>query len=378
MISRISILEKNLNDLFIQLKRSKCERQMISQKKAFEFLNWSVKLRYEENEIDSYQLNDIAYDIISQYPVMKPIFTEILKKKNDFKELERWKLLNIKSDLFPKKFPFKEKEDDSLYVENSKYLGLPKNISVKMCSLDDEIEEAITAIETSNKDAFSVVGFDCEWSPLYENEMVSIIQVSLNDKCFIIDNIYGNHKLIIKFIKNLFSAENLIKLGKDPKNDLKYLLKCYPNIDILKKPSHTICLTNLITNFNTASSSKLNNKTDKKILNIEFFKPNWKELFYNNDLQTNLEKENRDLNKTIQKASFSKLCKLILDKELNKSEQISIWDRKPLRISQLRYAALDAEASRMIYYKLEEWGKILNIDVKNIAHNCFSKKVKKI
>ncbi|CEF68476.1 3'-5' exonuclease domain and Ribonuclease H-like domain-containing protein [Strongyloides ratti] len=413
-----NIFRENVRNLFTRLKRQNNSKEPISMTTAIVQLKRHVKMRYHQKLIDSYYLNDVAYIIISQHPSLKSTFENLLEKEKDFEELSRWKKLYIKNDPFPQYFPFEDKINDSLYAEKQNYLTLPK---------------AIDAIKIANKTGFTIVGFDCEWSPFTINQSVSLIQVSLNNTCFIIDACYGDRELI----------------GIKPKGDIIELLKTFCNVDALYNPTHTLCLTDLIKRFNVADSKnfKSDNNVEQITGNIDFIVPNWKEFFSEfNDKKNSRKKNNNssenkknDENKSdvgieedidiipdnenrpslmelsivndemddndtlkiegssednnsikekklkkekevltdVQKfdrvitcTGLSRLCKLILGKELEKIEQCSVWDRRPLRMSQIRYAALDAEASRMIFLKLEEWGKELNINVRNIIYNC--------
>ena len=59
--------------------------------------------------------------------------------------------------------------------------------------------------------------------------------------------------------------------------------------------------------------------------------------------------------KYLEKApSFSKVCEKVLGKNLCKYEQCSNWEKRPLRESQLHYAALDAIICCLIFKKLNE------------------------
>jgi ribonuclease D len=50
--------------------------------------------------------------------------------------------------------------------------------------------------------------------------------------------------------------------------------------------------------------------------------------------------------------SLSEVCKIMFKEELCKGEQISNWERRPLRLRQLHYAALDAFILLKIYDNL--------------------------
>jgi len=62
---------------------------------------------------------------------------------------------------------------------------------------------------------------------------------------------------------------------------------------------------------------------------------------------TKVETKTKDKQK--KEGGLAKLCRHFLRKALDKSEQISDWSRRPLRWTQLLYAANDAAASLQIY-----------------------------
>ncbi|VDK53739.1 unnamed protein product [Anisakis simplex] len=65
---------------------------------------------------------------------------------------------------------------------------------------------------------------------------------------------------------------------------------------------------------------------------------------------------------------LSALCECVLGKALDKSEQCSVWDRRPLRCLQLRYAALDAYCMLMLFDQCVEWSKRLNMDINEVCN----------
>ena len=54
------------------------------------------------------------------------------------------------------------------------------------------------------------------------------------------------------------------------------------------------------------------------------------------------------------KVGLSRCCEFYLGKPLDKSEQCSLWSRRPLSDEQRAYAALDAHVCALIYLKIGE------------------------
>lgn len=61
------------------------------------------------------------------------------------------------------------------------------------------------------------------------------------------------------------------------------------------------------------------------------------------------------------------LCVEFLGRPLDKMEQCSVWDRRPLRPSQIRYAALDAFCLLQIFDRCVQWAAELGVDPIAIA-----------
>jgi hypothetical protein len=68
-----------------------------------------------------------------------------------------------------------------------------------------------------------------------------------------------------------------------------------------------------------------------------------------------------------QQRGLSALCVKLLGQPVDKREQCSVWDRRPLRVSQMRYAALDAYCMLMLFDKCRVWADALDKNVYELA-----------
>lgn len=74
-------------------------------------------------------------------------------------------------------------------------------------------------------------------------------------------------------------------------------------------------------------------------------------------------------NESFTNRNLSKLVELSLGKKLNKTDQFSNWEKRPLRESQITYAALDAYCLLEVYDALAKQCDRLNISFYDICAN---------
>lgn len=180
--------------------------------------------------------------------------------------------------------------------------------SIEKISAHLKIEEKNNNRNPSNKHEYhqDIVGIDFEWKSkacaLEKDEGVSIMQISTREKVFLFDVFKLNSKPeFMKKFSEIF--KNKIFLGFGFKADIANL-------------------SNEIKNF---------------FLNCKFLDiPEIYKKKFNTPCP-----------------NLSELCKKILNKELCKYEQVSNWERRPLRKRQIHYAALDAYILLKIYDNLK-------------------------
>ncbi|XP_049908805.1 exonuclease mut-7 homolog [Epinephelus moara] len=165
-----------------------------------------------------------------------------------------------------------------------------------------------------------IVGVDMEWQPTFgciSTQKVALIQLAVSDQVFLLDlcvNGFCQHPDTISFIRSLFSDRNILKLGYGMSGDLKCLLATWHQL--LEEPLQMEGMLDLL---------NIHQKIQRRKVNRAQNGP--KEVLVGED---SAEK------------GLSLLVQQVLGRPLDKTEQMSNWEKRPLRISQIRYAVADA------------------------------------
>ncbi|XP_051907448.1 exonuclease mut-7 homolog [Hippocampus zosterae] len=173
----------------------------------------------------------------------------------------------------------------------------------------------------------SVVGVDMEWQPNFgcsSAQQVALIQLATFDTVFLLDlcaNGFCQHPETTAFIRSFFSEQNLLKLGYGMTGDLKCLKSTWPQF--VEEPLKTEGLLDLLNVHRKIQCGKVNSAQCGP-----------KEVLVGED---SAEK------------GLSLLVQQVLGKALDKTEQMSDWKKRPLRVSQIRYAVTDAYCLLDVY-----------------------------
>lgn len=180
----------------------------------------------------------------------------------------------------------------------------------------------------ASKQTDVLVGLDSEWS-FSTDRLVALLQVALLDRVFLIDVTWflsnnDTKTLLSNFFYRLLQSKNHIKLGYGLTEDLRKLGDCLPGVD-REKPHRLLDLCKITSNIL---------RPYPKFFLHDSLPPSYRQL---------------DGKKDKNLSGLSKLVLQTIGKPLNKSEQISDWERRPLRPSQVLYASLDAFCLLEIY-----------------------------
>ncbi|KAL1266933.1 hypothetical protein QQF64_002608 [Cirrhinus molitorella] len=199
--------------------------------------------------------------------------------------------------------------------DQQKYYQLPlprENI----CFVEtlDEVEQCREAVLKPG----CVVGIDMEWRAGFgtvSSQRVALIQLAVQERVFLLDlcaHAISHHSTTVNFIRALLSDKNILKLGYGMSGDLRSLVSTWP--ELREEPMKMEGVLDLLHVHQEVQRCWLGNKRCRSV----------------------------EVSEGPAEKGLSLLVQQVLGKPLNKTEQLSNWERRPLRTSQLRYAATDA------------------------------------
>ncbi|XP_055576384.1 exonuclease mut-7 homolog isoform X2 [Falco cherrug] len=189
-----------------------------------------------------------------------------------------------------------------------------------------------------------VVGIDMEWRPSFGmigKPRVSLLQIALKDEVFLLDlprlleqaEAEGEKEKLPRFIQMLYSDAAITKLGYGMSGDLSSLAAtCSALKDMDKKAQGVVDLLTVDKQLQKSSVDWKKGGQKGSVLSPE---------------QSYEDRGFRQLEK-----GLSLLVQHVLGKPLDKTEQLSNWEKRPLREEQILYAASDAYCLLEIYEKL--------------------------
>mmetsp|Transcript_50245 Transcript_50245/g.83659 ORF Transcript_50245/g.83659 Transcript_50245/m.83659 type:complete len:597 (-) Transcript_50245:1349-3139(-) len=135
-----------------------------------------------------------------------------------------------------------------------------------------------------------------------------------------------------ELLHRIFGDSSVVKVGMAFRGDLTLLSKQYPWCK---------CFRSCVRNYFELHELLMFMRTKMGI-----------SVFGINEQQETMIKKKLSLTSTKREGGLATIVRHILQQRLSKREQLSNWSRRPLRIAQLQYAALDAKIEIEIYHKL--------------------------
>ncbi|OQR86025.1 hypothetical protein ACHHYP_20520 [Achlya hypogyna] len=175
------------------------------------------------------------------------------------------------------------------------YMTLPETVTVNLCTTHEDMQRLRTRLEDAlRRDDSVYLGIDLEWKPVFSKGdvcLASLLQLALHDSVFLVD--------LVALEVNVDDFELLQWILEEPR---------------LWKLGYGL-------------------RTDLRVLHESF-----------GDIQPDLHVESFVELSAVhpQVKSLSDAVDLVLGKPLDKTQQLSNWDARPLTLAQQTYAALDA------------------------------------
>uniref|UniRef100_A0A3B3QDF2 Exonuclease 3'-5' domain containing 3 n=1 Tax=Paramormyrops kingsleyae TaxID=1676925 RepID=A0A3B3QDF2_9TELE len=178
----------------------------------------------------------------------------------------------------------------------------------------------------------SLVGVDMEWRAGFgcvAPQKVALIQLATPGHVFLLDLCaadFSRHLSMVQAVRQLFADPSILKLGYSMSGDLSSLLATWS--EFADEPLKVDGVLDLL--------------------------PVHKQIQRSHRGSLARGAQEVDVMEGAGEKGLSLLVKQVLGKPLNKTEQLSNWERRPLRISQLRYAANDAYCLLDVYLALSQ------------------------
>ncbi|XP_067212530.1 exonuclease mut-7 homolog [Linepithema humile] len=316
---------------------------------ALQFLMYK---RYMENSLNVASWREMVREAVGDDRKLQVELLLMLVNANDEKEGLYWaKQYQIPKEEWPWAILHEEEyngervndgastsreENYELTENNSNYhvLKLPRE-SINVVDNGRLFEEFL---DTGLRNV-SMVGIDLEWKPSFGSKPpeLALIQIATDDSVYILDvTTLGNelHELWIELGLTLFGNKNIVKIGFGIAHDMTVMRNSLPII----------------------SSVKMHGQGYLDLMHL------WKKLVEEHNFVFPYKGDPSFTSK-----SLSKLVELCFGQKLDKSDQFSNWELRPLRESQIKYAALDAYCLLEIYNVLAEYSRDMDIPFEDIC-----------
>ncbi|KAL3871620.1 hypothetical protein ACJMK2_039607 [Sinanodonta woodiana] len=332
-------------------------------------LRYLLHKKFIERSMGEGSWEDMAQHAVGDSEYLKEQLVEQLFCYNEIEEAVRWSVVyKLPDDKIPVRV---RKARESLALSQGNILpscGSAEESWDDECFSQTEIDshyyslslppEAITLVDTRKKcqpcilaitKPGAVFGIDSEWKPGFTGQIqkVAVLQLAVKDHVYLLDipalEKEFNDADWKQLATDIFCHDDVLKLGYGLESDLRMIIKTFPS---MQEP-----LRNLkrVTDLEVLAKQVLD-RGDNLFLDED----------EDNDKVTQTPAEEEEDNDSAISIGFSKpivkglseLVRRCFGKPLSKKEQMSDWEKRPLRQSQIIYAALDAYVLLEVYNQL--------------------------
>ncbi|KAM3964662.1 exonuclease mut-7 homolog [Aphomia sociella] len=313
-------------------------------------LKYLIHQKYQEHNVSSSVWEDLVKDSLKQNAESAIEFIDMLVGY-DRKEALKWaSYLNIDDNNLPlalRNMSIQEEQEENWDSEvNSSQDHYKFSLPPEQIVMIDTPEKFYDLM-ISTLTACNVVSIDCEWKPSFgaTQSQVALIQIATNNHVYLIDTMILNNQQYTSFwytfYKSFLDNAEIVKLGFGLEQDLKEMKASVNGLGNIKVKGEGLLDLGLLW---------------KSLLNNGLIMPS------NSDNGGN---------------SLSSLVQSCFGLPLEKSEQCSNWELRPLRQTQILYAALDAYVLIEIYEFLQKLCEKQGIKFEEICNDVMIEKKKK-
>ncbi|XP_078685653.1 exonuclease mut-7 homolog isoform X2 [Branchiostoma floridae x Branchiostoma belcheri] len=306
-------------------------------------LKFILYKNYIQGGLGSDNLDELIQQSVGDSPFLQEQLVDLLVGYNDMEKAAQWaRRCDLPSERLPPGVAQamerlaeqarssaevgEENWEDEVEDVESRYYQMPLHMEfIELVGTEKGLDSCAQRLLQPG----TVIGLDAEWRPSFGNTLitqrVSIVQLATKDKVYILDMIalVQNTEMgrLQHFFSSLLVSQEVIILGYGIDGDFQMLGRSYPFLrEALSKRKRVIDLSHVATRIHRADPSLLTfdagDSTD-------------------DDLTSGAPAKS-------DASGLSQLVQQCLGLPLAKTEQLSDWERRPLRKAQLLYASLDA------------------------------------
>ncbi|XP_067833397.1 exonuclease mut-7 homolog isoform X2 [Heptranchias perlo] len=313
--------------------------------------------RFVEKSMTEENWSEHIEATVGQNPWLQGQFVSLLARHTDLDTVARWALrLSVPQEKLSyhvaerlkqlekvKVMGFESSVAEESWEQRKFYYQLPIPIeSVHFLDHLDQLKSCAARVLQAD----GVVGIDMEWRPTFgvlTKSRVSIIQIAMKDCVYLLDlpqlvkqsDSEGREAELIHFIQTLFTDQRITKLGYATAGDLRSLSTAYPMLKgVVQLTAGVLDLLHVHQELQRVPVRRQDNRREVEVL-----------MLVEDGVDSGSRQPERGL---------SLLVQYVLGKPLDKTEQLSNWEKRPLRHKQIIYAAADAYCLLDVYDALRQ------------------------